>query len=363
MADAGSARGMIAVDKVGGKVLFLNPVTYETEVVLGGFPRTVHELLVVPETGLAYVPIFGDGIHGRNPNPHHLLCIFDLNKRAHVGDIDLRPYIAPHTLKLGPDGLIYITCENSAVVAVIDQTSHKVVDAIDSGSTNGHRLIIAPDGQRLYTENEEDGTVSVIDLPKRKLLGKIKTRDPLAGIAISADGLIVVAVDDSHPTLFLIDTEAGCIRDEVRLEGVPQAAKIARYAPDGSVIGVTSLNSDTVSLIDPSFRQQTAIKVGNQPMDMAFREDELFVACQGDGSVHVIDIPKRRWKHSFRAGTAASPLASISAMTQTPAMGYPTSSKRYGPALPTKLCLQSHLLKALDRFLPLDEGFLFLISY
>ena len=34
--------------------------------------------------------------------------------------IDLQPYIAPHTLKLGPDGLIYITCENTAVVAVID---------------------------------------------------------------------------------------------------------------------------------------------------------------------------------------------------------------------------------------------------
>ena len=78
---------------------------------------------MVPETGLAYVPIFGDGIHGRNPNPGHLLCIIDLEKRAHVGDIDLRPYIAPHTLKLGPDGLIYITCENSAVVAVIDRNT------------------------------------------------------------------------------------------------------------------------------------------------------------------------------------------------------------------------------------------------
>ena len=95
------------------------------------FSTTVHELLVVPETGLAYVPIFGDGIHGRNPNPGHLLCVFDLNKRAHVADIDLRPYIAPHTLKLGPDGLIYITCENSAVVAVIDRTTNKVVDAIE----------------------------------------------------------------------------------------------------------------------------------------------------------------------------------------------------------------------------------------
>jgi YVTN family beta-propeller protein len=183
-----------------------------------------------------------------------------------------------------------------------------VVDAIDSGSTNGHRLIIAPDGQRLYTENEEDGTVSVIDLPNRKLLGKIETPRPLAGIAISADGRTVVAVDDAQPSLFLIDVEAGCVRDEIRLEGVTKAAQIARYAPDNSLIGITSLNSDTVSLIDPSFQQQIAIRVGHQPMDMAFHGDELFVACQGDGSVHVIDIPNRRWKQSFRAGTGCESL-------------------------------------------------------
>jgi YVTN family beta-propeller protein len=308
MGNAGNTRGMIAVDKMGGKVLFLDPATYETQVVLDGFPRTVHELLVVPETGLAYVPIFGDGIHGRNPNPGHLLCIIDLAKRAHVGDIDLRPYIAPHTLKLGPDGLIYITCENSAVVAVIDRTTHKVVDAIESGSTNGHRLIISPDGQRLYTENEEDGTVSVIDLPRRKLLRKIETPRALAGIAISADGRTVVAVDDIEPTLFLIDTASNRVAETVRLEGVAEAAQIARYSPDNSWIGVTSLKSNTVSLIDPSFREQTAIKVGSQPMDMAFRGDELFVGCQGDGSVHVIDIPKRRAKASFQAGTGCESL-------------------------------------------------------
>src|ERR1700745_1025903 len=169
MATAENARGVIAVDKMGGKVLFLNPATYATEVALDGFPRTVHELLVIPQAGLAYVPIFGDGIHGRNPNPGHLLCIIDLEARARVGDIDLRPYIAPHTLRLAPDGMIYSTCENSAAVAVIDRSTHKVVDAIDSGSTNGHRLVVSPDGRRLYTENEEDGTVSVIDLRGWKL--------------------------------------------------------------------------------------------------------------------------------------------------------------------------------------------------
>ena len=308
MATTNGARGLIAVDKRGTKVLFLDPVSYETEVVLEDFSRTAHELLVVPETGLAYVPIFGDGVHGRNPNPGHLLCIIDLAKRAHVGDIDLRPLIAPHTLKLGPDGFIYITCENSAVVAVIDRASHKVVDAINSGSTNGHRLIISPDGQRLYTENEEDATVSVIDLPKRKLLGKIATPRPLAGIAISADGRTVVAVDDIEPALFLIDTASEQVAHTVRLEGVDEAAQIARYSDDFGLIGVTSLKSGTVSLIDPSFRRQTAIKVGEQPMDMAFHGNELFVACQGDGSVHVLDIPGRRHKTSFQAGKGCESL-------------------------------------------------------
>ena len=35
-----SARGLIAVDKMGTKVLFLNPITCETEVVIDGFERT-----------------------------------------------------------------------------------------------------------------------------------------------------------------------------------------------------------------------------------------------------------------------------------------------------------------------------------
>jgi DNA-binding beta-propeller fold protein YncE len=299
--------GLIAVDKMGGKVLFLNPATYETETVLHGFQRTVHELLVLPEKGRAYVPIFGDGIHGRNPNPGHTLHVFDLDKRERIADIDLRPLIAPHTLKLAPDGLIYITCENSAVVAIIDPATNRVVGTIESGSTNGHRLIISPDGQRLYTENEEDASVSVIDLPARKLLGKIATPHPLAGIAISADGRTVVAVDDAEPNLFLIDAASEKIRT-VPLQGVPKPAQIARYNDEFSLLAVSAVSCGMVSLIDPAFAHQTAIAVGSQPMDMAFRGTELFVGCQGDGTVHVIDTASRSWKASFPAGAGCESL-------------------------------------------------------
>jgi DNA-binding beta-propeller fold protein YncE len=295
-------RGMIAVDKIGCQVLFLNPQSYETETVIGGFQRTVHELLVVPETGRAYVPIFGDGIHGRNPNPGHVLHVFDVLARKLIDTIDLSPYVAPHTVRLGPDGLVYITCENSAVVAIIDPASNRMIGAIDSGSTNGHRLCISNDGKRLYTDNEEDATVSVIDLPDRKLLGKIATPQAIAGVGISGDGGTVIAVSDVEPVIFMIDAAAGKVTRTVGLDGAEKPAQIVRYSPDDRLIVVSNLNSNLLHIIDKASGAQSAIPIGSQPMDFAFRGDEIVVGCQGDGTMHVIDVPARRVKRSFNAG-------------------------------------------------------------
>jgi DNA-binding beta-propeller fold protein YncE len=307
--NASVARGLIAVDKIGGKVIFLDPVSHATTLVLDDFERVPHELLVVPQSATAYVPIFGDGIHGRNPHPGHLLSVIDLAQRRHVGDIDLSPYIAPHGLQIGPDGLLYITCENSGVVALVDPRRRELVCAIETGSTNSHRLAIAPDGQRLYTENEEDASITVIDLPERKLLRHVATPHPLAGIAISPDGKLLVAVDDQEPMLFLIDATCLEITGTVLLDQVPEPAQIARYSPDGQILLVTSLRSGTATLIDPSFSDQTTLAVGKQPMDGAFCGGSLLVACQGDGSIHIIDLMARKVSHRFAAGVGCETLA------------------------------------------------------
>src|SRR5215467_4943998 len=273
-----TSRGLIAVDKMGGKVIFLDPISYATTLVLDDFERVPHELLAIPQSSTAYVPIYGDGIHGRNPNPGHVLSVIDLEKRAHVADIDLSPFVAPHGLQIGPDGLLYVTCENSGVVALVDLGARRLVGDIETGSTNSHRLVIAPSGRWLYTENEEDASISVIDLPGRKLVRQVATPHPLAGLAISPDGKCLVAVDDQEPLLFLIDTTTFDIVRTLPLENVPEPAQIARYSPDGQILLVTSLRSATATLIDPSFTRQTTLAVGKQPMDAAFRDGSLFVA-------------------------------------------------------------------------------------
>jgi hypothetical protein len=85
---------------------------------------------------------------------------------------------------------------------------------------------------------------------------------------------------------------------------ITKVSQVARLANDDDGLF-------TVSLIDPSFREQATIVVGAQPMDMAVRGDELFVPCQGDGSVHEIDVPNRRHKHSFAAGVGCDSLGSF----------------------------------------------------
>jgi DNA-binding beta-propeller fold protein YncE len=302
-------RGLIAVDKMGGKVLFLDPDGYATTHILDDFERLPHELLVPPQSSTAYIPIYGDGIHGRNPNPGHLLSIVDLETRRHVTDIDLSPYVSPHGLQIGPDGLLHITCENSGVVALVDLAKNRVVDAIETGSVNSHRLVIAPNGRWLYTENEEDASISVIDLPARRLARQVKTPHPLAGLAISADGNLLVAVDDEEPMLLLIDTSSFAIVRTVPLDGVPEPAQIARYSPDGQILLVTSLRSATATLMDSTFGGQTTVAVGQQPMDGAFHDGALFIACQGDGSIHVVDLATRRVSRRFEAGVGCETLA------------------------------------------------------
>jgi DNA-binding beta-propeller fold protein YncE len=302
-------RGLIAVDKMGGKVLFLDPDSYATTHILDDFERLPHELLVAPQSSTAYVPIYGDGIHGRNPNPGHLLSIVDLETRQHVTDIDLSPYEAPHGLQIGPDGLLYITCENSGVIALVDLAENAVVGAIKTGSVNSHRLVIAPSGQWLYTENEEDASISVIDLPARRLVRQVATPHPLAGLAISPDGNLLVAVDDEEPILLLIDTSSFAIVTTVPLDGVPEPAQIARYSPDGQILLVTSLRSGTATLMDSTFGRQTTVAAGQQPMDGAFHDGALFVACQGDGSIHVIDLATRQVSRRFEAGVGCETLA------------------------------------------------------
>lgn len=303
--------GLIAVDKVGNQILFLDPRTYATVEVLQGFSLRVHELAISPDHTTAYAPIYGDGRHGDNPHPGQQVAEIDLAQRRHVGYLDVAPYYAPHGLRWGSGDALYCVCENSGVVLELDPRTGEHRAVIDVGSSNAHRIEVLPDGSKLYTENEEDATVTVVDLAQRRRVAEVTTPHGLAGLALSPDGTTIVLVDAQIPELHLLDTATDMIRDTIPLEGHRQAAQIARYSPDGRRLVVTSLDGNLATVLAGDFTGQRTVSIGRDPMDMAFAPDSrtAVIGNQGDATLTVLDLDRGVVDRTVSAGVGVEALA------------------------------------------------------
>ena len=303
--------GLIAVDKIGNRVLFLDPVTYDTELTLEGFAPRVHELLISPDHRFAYVPMYGDGIHGDNPHPGHLVGRFDLQERRHAGDFSTYPYLAPHGLRWGPQDQLYCVCENSGVVLEMDAGSGATEHVIEVGSDKAHRIAVLPDGSKLYTENEEDTFGSVVDLATRRVIKKIPAPNGSAGIGMSPDGQTVVLVDAQEPQIMVVDTASDEVSSTIRLDGHDKAAQIARYSPDGRHLVVTNFEEPLATVFSAGLESQALLHLGQGPMDMAFHEDgeTVLIANHNEGSVAVCNLERGEVVRTVEAGVGIETLS------------------------------------------------------
>ena len=292
-------------------MLFLDPDSYETVLALDGFAPRVHELLIAADRGIAYVAIYGDGIHGKNPHPGHLIALFDLKARRHMGDLSTYPHVAPHGLRWGCQGQLYCVCENSGVVLEMDALRGSIEHVIEVGSTKAHRIEVLPDGSKLYTENEEDPFASVIDPAARKRIGTIAAPNGLAGIGLSPDGKTIILVDAQKPQIMVVDTEIDQVVSTIALEGHETAAQVARYSPDGRYMIVTSIGAPLATIFDAGLKAQHLLHLGQGPMNMAFHGDgrTVLIANQNEGTLAVCDLERAEVLRTVRAGVGVEALS------------------------------------------------------
>ncbi len=111
--------GLILIDKLGHRVRFLDPVTHQ-EISSLDPGVNPHDVAISPDRKTAYVPIYGDGVYGNNQHPGHTIAIIDLASRQMTGAIDVSPYQAPHDIKVDRSGILYVVCDLSRKLLVID---------------------------------------------------------------------------------------------------------------------------------------------------------------------------------------------------------------------------------------------------
>ena len=304
--------GLILIDKIGRHVRFFDPGTFQeiSNLDVGVAP---HDLAISPDHRTAYVPVYGDGVYGRNPHPGHTIAIIDLASRRVTGTIDVSPYQAPHGIQIDAKGTIYVTCDISRKLLVMNPQARKIEAALDTEGT-GHWAAVLPDASKAYVANKNDRKfVTVIDLKKREIIARIPAPNGTQGIAASPDGKRVVVVDYAEPKVLVIDPATDRVASTVPLEGNAKAAFKPRFSPDGSKLLVCNMSEGLLNIIDTAdiHGKQQVLKVGKDPMGFAFAPDgkTALIANHGDGTVSVVDLSEGRVVSSFKGGAGIESLA------------------------------------------------------
>ncbi len=303
--------GVIAVDKLGWHVLFLDPETYDVTDSLP-MPARPHEVAISPDHRTAYVSIYGSGVYGNNPDPGHLIAVVDLVSKTHLGDIDIAPLQAPHALMWGTDGYLYASCDSSGVVAVVDVRQRQVVGSVEADSHGCHMIVMHPDGGTVYAENEDDRLfVSVLDVAKRTVVARPPMPNGAAGITVSPDGRTVLVTDNKEPRLAVVDTASNSVSGHVELRGHHKPAQRVRWSPDGRYVMVTSMEEPLVTVLSDGLRHQETFETAEGPMGVAFHPDgqTALVANHNSGRISVASLAAGRQLRDLPAGKGVETLA------------------------------------------------------
>src|SRR5579864_3790795 len=147
-------------------------------------------------------------------------------------------YLSPLEMALSPDGrLLYVVCQDSDEVRVVDAVTDKVVGIAPVGRAP-RGIALSPDGRRLYITNAWSDTVSVIDTDSLKVVQTLVTGFEPSGIVVDRSGQTLYVANRLSGDVSVIDLNAG---QETKRLLAGRGASYLALSPDGKWIYCTHI--------------------------------------------------------------------------------------------------------------------------
>lgn len=271
---------------------------------------TGHELIASPNGKTAYVPIYGNSGVGKPGTDGDTIVAIDIASRKVTGDVRFNHGVRPHCPLIGPkDGLLYVTTELDKTITIIDPKTLKIMGALPTGQEQSHMAVLSHDGKRAYTANVGPGTVSVIDVPQRKVLKVIKISDNTQRISITPDDKWVFTADQTKAQMAAIDTTKNELAKWIPMEGIGYGSAVT---PDGKWLLVALADLNKVAVIDVKTMQVArTVQVGDYPQEVLVQPDgkKAYVSCSKAGTVSEIDLGSWKTTRTIKTGNNTDGLA------------------------------------------------------
>jgi YVTN family beta-propeller protein len=310
-----NAGSFLLVANKGDRTLSLvDPVAEQEIATVAEDGVTGHEVAASLDGRRAFVPIYGSGGVGTPGTDGSVIRVIDLGTRQLAGAIEFGKGVRPHCAVLCPaDGLLYVTTELENDVTIINPKTLKIVGKVPTGTPESHMLAITRNGHYGYTANVASGTISVLDLKKRKLVKLILVSSKIQRIALSADDRKLFTADQAQPRIAVIDTRKGEVSGWVALPGSGYgmaATKNGRWL----VVALNGLNQ--VAIIDlHTMKLAQTLDVPRSPQEILIRPDDqvAYASCDASKQVAVIDLQATKVEKLINVGGGADGLAWASA--------------------------------------------------
>ncbi|HEY1869774.1 MAG TPA: YncE family protein [Chitinophagaceae bacterium] len=254
-----------------------------------------HEVIASSDGKTAYVSIYGGG-------SLHELNVIDLVAQKPLTNVDTRPLFGPHGLTF-VNGKAWFTAEGSKCVGRYDPSTGKLDWSMGTGEDRTHMLYVTADEKKIYTTNVSSGTVSILSdtlitppFPGAKPHEDwtqiiIPTARGSEGFDITPDGNELWTASSENGIISIIDLPTKKL--STKIDANVKGANRLKFTPDGKLAFISSLQSSDLTIYDVKSRKEVKrVKIGHGAAGILMdpNSSRAFVACTPDNYVAVIDL-------------------------------------------------------------------------
>lgn len=231
-----------------------------------------------------------DGLNSQNSTVRLNAPAYSIKRQAGiVTHIDVGAF--PSRLVISPDGSrVYVTNRHSHTVSVISTATHKVIHTIP-GLNQPEAIAVSPDGRRLYVSNLGSQSVTVINTTTYSFISQMTGLSSAHSILLNRDGSRLYVASHTSHALYTHDT-----RDGSRLHTLSGYINVFGLAFNPDQTRLYANSRTMVHVIDTSSNTSVTTIAGFfNPRDMAYSPHNtntnptLYVTNFSDNNVHIIN--------------------------------------------------------------------------
>jgi DNA-binding beta-propeller fold protein YncE len=248
-----------------------------------------HEVIASADGKFAYISNYGGGAYNT------ITAVDLVGQKTLTPPIDLGALNGPHGLVF-VGGKLWFTAEAAKVIGRYDPSTKKIDFVLGTGQNRTHMLYVFDDLKRIVTSNVSSATMTIIDKGTGGRGPNGDWDETVVPVGRGAEGFDVHgkelwAANAQDGTISIVDLPAKKVT--ATIDANVKTANRLKFTPDGKLVFVSTLNGADLSIFDAATHQlKKKVPIGHGAAGIEMQPDgsRAFVACTPDSYVVVVDL-------------------------------------------------------------------------